>query len=300
MTIPVHRFIFILLIFLSIPLTAAAQTVNIPDANLRAAIEAELGKASGVTITTSDMASLTLLNAIDSNISDLTGLEHAINLTSLYLQNNSISDITSLSGLTNLTSLFLGNNSISDISALGGLTNLTSLSLDRNSISDISVLSGLTNLTWLNLQNNSVSDLSALVTNAGLGSGDTVNVKFNPLSSISIDTHIPVLQSREVTVEFYDIVAAVVEFPDSNLRAVIEGALGIASGDPIMTSNMAALTRLDARRANINDLTGLEHAINLTSVTLRGNSVSDITSLSGLTNLTQLSLRTTRFRTSHR
>ena len=85
MTIPVHRFTFILLIFLSIPSTSAAQTVNIPDPNLRAAIAAELGKASGDPITTSDMAALTSLTARESNISDLTGLEHAINLTSLDL-----------------------------------------------------------------------------------------------------------------------------------------------------------------------------------------------------------------------
>ena len=38
--------------------------------------------------------------------------------------------------------------------------------------------------------------------NAGLGSGDTVNLKSNPLSSASINTHIPALQRRGVTVEF--------------------------------------------------------------------------------------------------
>ena len=38
--------------------------------------------------------------------------------------------------------------------------------------------------------------------NTGLGSGDTVNLKSNPLSSASINTHIPALQRRGVTVEF--------------------------------------------------------------------------------------------------
>ena len=92
MTIPVHRFTFILLIFLSIPSTSTAQTVNIPDPNLRAAIAAELRKASGDPITTSDMAALRSLAARESNISDLTGLKHAINLRSLSLGRNSISD----------------------------------------------------------------------------------------------------------------------------------------------------------------------------------------------------------------
>ena len=395
------RFTFFLLICLTFPLAATAQVVSIPDPNLRIVIEERLGKASGATITTTEMATLTHLDARNSNISDLTGLAHAINLTSLHLSSNSISDISllgrltnltwlylrhnsisdisllggltnltllslssnlisdisSLSGLSNLTSLGLSSNSISDISSLGGLTNLTELSLDRNSISDLSAvagltnltrlslwgnsisdissllgltnlkllslsfnsisdilsLGGLTNLTWLDLNSNlisdisslesltnltslsldrnSISDISALVTNRGLGSGDAVNVKFNPLSSVSIDAHIPVLQSRGVTVAFDDIIPGVeVEFPDSNLRAAIESALGRASGAPITTSDMALLTRLDARESNIINLTGLEHAINLTRLYLDGNSISDITSLSGLTNLTWLSL----------
>ena len=356
MKIPVHRFTFILLIFLSIPLTSIAQTVNIPDPNLRTAIEERLGKASGDPITTSDMAALTYLGAGHSNISDLTGLEHAINLawlslkrnlisdisslgrltnltelrlgensisditslggltnlteldlgdnlisditslggltnlTWLSLERNLISDISSLSGLTNLTELYLGENSISDISSLGGLTNLTWLYLDRNLISDISSLDGLTNLTRLNLDENSISDLSALVANKGLGGGDTVYVKRNPLSSVSIDTHIPTLQSRGVTVEFDDIVAGVVEFPDSSLRAAIEGVLDIASGDPITTSDMAALTWLFAVNSNISDLTGLEYAINLTELYLGENLISDISVLGSLTNLTGLFL----------
>ena len=356
MTIPVHRFTFILLIFLSIPSTSTAQTVTIPDPNLRAVIEVALGKASGDTITRSDMAALTRLDARRANISNLTGMEHAINLTSLtlrgnpvsditslsgltnlttlslwdnsvsditslsgltnltwlnlgnntisditslsgltnlttlFLYDNTISDITSLSGLTNLTILWLWGNTISDITSLSGLTNLTELSLSDNSISDISSLAELTNLTSLSLDRNSISDLSALVANTGLGDGGTVNVKRNPLSSVSIDTHIPILQRRGVTVEFDDIVAGVVEFPDPNLRVAIEGALDITSGDSITTSDMAALTRLDARRANIRNLTGLEHAINLTSLSLWGNSISDISSLAGLTNLASLEL----------
>ena len=97
------------------------QTVNIPDPNLRAAIEKTLDKASGATITTADMAKLTELVAEDANISDLTGLEAAINLTRLDLWTNNISDISAVARLTNLTSLNLNHNSIADISPLAGL-----------------------------------------------------------------------------------------------------------------------------------------------------------------------------------
>ena len=71
------HFIFFLLICFSLPLTATAQVVDIPDPNLRAAIESALGKVSGATITIADMETLTKLEAGNANISDLTGLEFA-------------------------------------------------------------------------------------------------------------------------------------------------------------------------------------------------------------------------------
>ncbi len=55
---------------------------------------------------------------------------------------------------------------------------------------------------------------------------------------------------------------AAVAIPGPNLRAVIENNLGKVSGAPITTADMATLTRLEARNANISDLTGLEHATN--------------------------------------
>ena len=252
------RFTLFMLICLSIPIMATAQTVTIPDPNLRDVIEAALRKVPGDPIHADEMATLTTLWAANANIRDLTGLEGATNLTmlglgtayvrgdfinsnsvsdisalagltnlqSLNLERNSVSDISALAGLTNLTRLVLSVNSISDISALAGLTNLQSLNLGGNSISDISALAGLinltglslnycnitdlsalaglTNLTSLSLWSNSGSDLSPLVNNTGLGGGGDVNVRSNLLSYPSIHTHIPILQSRGVTVDFHD------------------------------------------------------------------------------------------------
>ena len=200
------------------------QTVYIPDPNLRAAIETALGKASGATITTGEMATLPELKARSTNIIDLTGLEHATNLTrlelvgnrisdisalassisleALFLDNNLASDVSVLAGLTHLTHLGLEGNRISNISVLAGLTSLTWLRLGDNYISDISPLAGLTRLTWLHLTLNNISDISFLVENTGLGSGDQVLLNDNPLNSSSIKTHIPILLDRGVTVEF--------------------------------------------------------------------------------------------------
>ena len=73
--------------------------ITITDANLRAAIETALHKASGASITRAEMASLTHLEAPNSNISDLTGLEFATRLTSLNLSNNLIADVDDPPGI---------------------------------------------------------------------------------------------------------------------------------------------------------------------------------------------------------
>ncbi|RKU06521.1 hypothetical protein C6502_19980 [Candidatus Poribacteria bacterium] len=175
----------------------------------------------------SPLANLTNLTSLffgNNSISDISPLKGLTNLKLLYLESNSISDISPLANLTHLTKLSLGRNSVSDISMLKGLTHLTKLSLRSNSISDISPLADLTNLELLYLANNSisdispladltnleslylwgnsVSDLSPLVANTGLGSGDTVDVRRNPLRYLSIHTHIPTLQNRGVRVLF--------------------------------------------------------------------------------------------------
>ena len=173
-------FTLFLLVCLSIPVKVTAQTVDIPDPNLRAAIETTLGKASGDPITAVEMETLTFFRAIDANISDLTGLE----------------------GATNLTYLFLWNNAISNLTPLGGLISLQFLDLQGNSVSDLSPVMGLTNLIFLGLRDNSVSELSPLVANTEFGEKDKVNVKGNLLNYPSIYTHIPTLQSRGVEVFF--------------------------------------------------------------------------------------------------
>ena len=150
----------------------------------------------------SDLMNLTRLDLQYNAVSDLTPLSGMPSLRDLFLAGNSFSDIAPLSDLTNLTVLDLQVNGISDITLLSDLTNLIELYLQHNSISDISVLSNLTNLRVLSLYNNSISDISPLVANTGLGSGDEVNLRSNPLSSTSINTHIPALQRRGVDISF--------------------------------------------------------------------------------------------------
>ena len=155
----------------------------------------------------SALAGLTNLQTLElggNSITDISALASLTNLETLNLGGNSITDFSALSSLINLKSLRLNNCNITDLSALAGLINLTGLSLNYCNITDLSALPRLTNLTWLHLSSNSVSDLSPLLENTGLGDGDTVWVRSNPLSYSTIHTHIPTLQSRGVKVVFHD------------------------------------------------------------------------------------------------
>lgn len=152
----------------------------------------------------SNLTNLIHLNLNHNTVSDISVLTNLTNLTYLFLADNTITNISVLSNLINLSGLDISGANITDISVLAKLTNLIQLALNDNCISDLSALSNLTNLTHLNLSNNRISDFSLLVTNTGFGSGDEVDVRKNPLSPESLNTHIPALQSRGVDVQFDD------------------------------------------------------------------------------------------------
>ena len=210
-----------------------AKAVSIPDANLAAAVRREIGNS----ITTHTMLNLILhFNVPNRGITDITGLEHAHNLTSLNLGNidgvspvnsNAVSDISSLSGLKQLSLLDLSNNGISDVSLLADLKQLGTLKLGGNPISDVSPLSNLAQLWWLDLSNNGISDVSPLAgftqlrklnlnNNAISDVSPLVGLNLtgsrwdltelyiggNPLNYASINTHIPAMQAKGVEVKF--------------------------------------------------------------------------------------------------
>ena len=249
----------------AVTVRSGSMAVIIPDVNLRAAIEAALGKASGAPIYKSDMQSLKILDPGWLNeiggIRDLEGIQFATNLEELRLRSNhhmvpSTPSLTPLAGLmqlklldlgafnniedpapldlapladlVNLSWLNLAANNVMNISALNSMTKLTWLSIRINDISDISALSdmsnlvqfygqdneiarieslrGLTELQTVVLWLNEISDLAPLASNPGLSGGDVVDVRNNPLSTVSTQTHIPNLRARGVEVSFSEIV----------------------------------------------------------------------------------------------
>ena len=99
-----------------------------------------------------------------------------------------------ISGLTGLVSASLG---IVSLVGIQNLTGLTGLDLQNNSISDIGALTGLTSLTGLGLRSNpNLSDIQPLLDNAGLGTGDIVDLSDTSVSCADVAA----LQAKGVSV----------------------------------------------------------------------------------------------------
>ena len=115
--------------------SAPEPPVVFHDAKLEVALRKALEKPVGP-LTRKALVSLKKLQAVGMGITDLKGLEHATNLTRLFLAGNQVGDLTPLAGMTGLTALNLRQNQVSDVTPLANLTKLTELNLSANKIAD--------------------------------------------------------------------------------------------------------------------------------------------------------------------
>ena len=243
---------------------AVDRTVNIPDPNLRTAIEAALGKEANARITVTEMASLTSLMASSRDIVNLTGLEHATGLTNLALKENRITDVSPLAGLTSLTTLWLGGhgtNRIVDLAPLAGLTKLTGLGLYANRVADLSPLAGLTSLRRLLLGFNRIADVTPL---AGLTKLRLLQIEGNQIVDVT---------------------------PLAGLTSLKELSLSwnqISDVTPL--AGLISLETLSLEENRIADVTPLAGLTQLTYLRLNENAIEDLAPLAGLRNLTELRL----------
>ena len=96
--------------------------------------------------------------------------------------------------LTSLTAVDLG---IASLMGIQNLTGLTILGLSSNSITDIGALIGLMNLTTIHLTDNTdLADIQPLITNPGLGAGDSVDLRSTGVSCMDVAA----LEANRVTV----------------------------------------------------------------------------------------------------
>ncbi len=263
--------------------------VYIPDVNLRAAIEETLGKAAGEVISVEEMERLTHLDARNydeprkGNISNLTGLEFAVNLSFLHIGGNSVSNLSPLSGLINLNFLDAERNSISDISPLKGLTRLTGLVLTGNLISDLSSLEGLTNLEALRVNRNPISNFSPLT---NLTTLKEIWISHSTLSDLSLFAGLINLEGIHVwdaPIEDLSPLAGL-----TKLRWLNFGRTQVSDLAPL--ANLTNLRKLTFYDCQIDDLSHLEGLTELVHLKMPHNKISDLSPLESATRLTYLEL----------
>ena len=209
---PFSRFPVFMVVAILFITHASAQVVDIPDSNLERAIRGELGLSSEVQVTQQEMLRLKRLELLHKQIKDITGLQHAKNLTFLDLASNEIGDITPLGELVNLELLEIRNNPIGDITPLSNLTKLAYLNAGGIDLTDITPLSNLTQLRTLVIWHNQITDITPL---ANLTQLEDLNLSYNQITDIS---------------------------PLANLTVLIE--LQIAGNQIVDVSPLANLTRL--------------------------------------------------------
>jgi parallel beta-helix repeat protein len=162
---------------------------------------------TGIT-TLEPLSGLSLLDTVyapENAITDLSPLANLTGLQALVASSCMITDLTPLAGLTQLGILLIDQNpNLASLAGLEGMTSLNCLYASSCALDDIGIESlgdaNLTMLQWLALGNNELVDIQPLADNAGIGTGDFVDLEGNPLNDQSKCTHIPALQARGVDV----------------------------------------------------------------------------------------------------
>ena len=285
------------------------QVVEIPDSNLRQAVRQVLNLPDNTPITEQDMLGLTGFAAEDAGIENITGLEYAHNLRSLFLRSNPIEDVMPLANLTQLRLLHLAGVLMEDLTFLKDLTELRELYLGYCRITDITPIQNLTKLVLLDLRVNRIMDVGPLANLALLRTlwiDRNRITDFSPLANLTQLTNLTLannattdyrplfglnLQSVDIDIHKADeLASSEIEIPDPNLRQALREALTLPDEVPITQLDMLQLTDFVAEDAGIENITGLEYAHNLRGLFIPSNPIEDLTPLANLTQLRFLHL----------
>ena len=270
-------------IALEVCIGKATDFVPFSDPNLDQAVHDSLGIPAEQKVVASDLRNLTVFDISQQNITNLEGLQYAVNLTqltangnaiadltpiahlghlrTLYLSDNEIFDLSPLVYLRNIKSLYLENNRIGELAALNGI-DLYDLSLGANDIVDLSPLSGAIHMQRLNLFGNRISDLSALRSMESIG---WLALNENQISDLSPLSALP------------------------SLKTLLLSQNAVYDASPIASSE--ELVWLDLSSNYITDISSLSALTRLETLDLSANArLADVSELARLPNLQTLGL----------
>ncbi|WP_088839360.1 LapB repeat-containing protein [Listeria sp. ILCC792] len=178
------------------------EIVQIPDLQLKKYLNTQLRQAQDADITQAQLNTLRSVSLSGDTYTNLSGLEHANNLTALSLSNTSniadLSTVTAIPSLTNLTisGAFLTDDKLPD---LNNVTNLESVSLSNTSNTNavFSKINKMPNVANLYVQNNyNITDISALKSMPKL---KVLFVQFDGIQDLQCISEFPALESLAAT-----------------------------------------------------------------------------------------------------
>ena len=114
---------------------------------------------------------------------------------------------------------------------------------------------------------------------------DAWTAQFSKIIIVLQSPETPVTNTPETVRPIQPTPSGIVLIPDLNLRDAIERQLGKNPGDAITPADMEKLTRIEGNKSGIQNLKGLEYAINLEDIRLDHNAITDLTPLTNLTEL---------------
>ncbi len=271
------------------------EEVEIPDPGLRAVVAEALGAfddADGdgmldaaetiAPINARQMKTLENLIVPAIGIRDLTGLEHAENLSYLYLDANEVSDLQPLGWLLELSFVYIRSNPVGDVGALAGLPRLTELVLQDAGVVDVLPLAALPDLTQLQLDSNAISDIAALAALTKLRELTLTSNAIEDIGPLAALTDLQYLHLGGNAISDLTPLRGLGQLVYLDLDSNAVTSIGSLAG-------LENLTDLDLAHNAITDISALSELRELTYVYLDGNAITDLTPLAGH-DLTHLSL----------
>ena len=194
---------------------------DIPDPVLEAALRDHIHKPVGA-ICVDDLRPLRTFiyepGKEGAKISDLTGIEHCVQLEVFHGDDNLISDLEPLGRIGALREVWIQNNQIQGLEPFREHTNLRAFYAGGNDISFIWPLQSCVNLGWLVISHNAVQNIEAL---QGLEALTTLDIHDNPVANIDVVEKLPALQYLDASyteVENIDLLGGHAQLTWLNLR----------------------------------------------------------------------------------
>lgn len=228
------------------------------DSSVEQAVRTALNLSTTAQVTRNNMEKLTALSVRD--VTDLYGLEYAVNLTRLEIWSTGVVGAHEIRGLNKLTKLHLTESDIESMHFVRDLTALQHLNLSANNLENSLPLERLVNLNYLDLGGNNLKEVTGV---ENLSKLEFLNLANNHASDITPLSGL------------------------TNLGFLLIGGNDVQ--DITALSGMTKLYRLEAQNNRIQDLAPLAETA-MEYLVLHDNELQDISLLSQLTGLEKVFL----------